>query len=429
MLRKSEPVSLRANVRASLADMASFSVMVGTGEMYFSAFVLAAGLGQIVAGLTATVPMLVGAVMQLAAPAAIRALGSRKRWVVACVAVQGLSFAPLIIAAVYNRIPTWAMFVIISLYWASGLAASPAWNSWMATLLPERLRAGFFAHRSRIGQASVLCGFLLGGFLLQGASSWTSLGPTLPFAALFLTACACRLASSRFLLRQSEPVLPPPDETSLSLAALVRGAWPGRQNRLLTYLFAVQVAVQFSGPYFTPYMLRQIHLSYGVYAMLVAVGFISKAASYPMFGRLARRAGARRLLWIGGIGIVPVAGLWNASDHVAWLIAVQVISGVAWAAYELATALMFFEVLSERERTAVLTSYNLGNALATVVGSFLGAGFLAVLGARPESFLFLFALSTWGRAATLFLLARVPDSHRAVPLQPADAAADGSRTG
>ena len=63
--------------------------MVGLGETYIPAFVLAAGLGEVAAGLIATLPPLAGAVFQLVTPLAVRHLHSYRRWVVACAALQG----------------------------------------------------------------------------------------------------------------------------------------------------------------------------------------------------------------------------------------------------------------------------------------------------------------------------------------------------
>ncbi len=48
------------DLRASIADGAGVSAMVGVGETYFAAFALALGTGETVAGLVATLPMLAG---------------------------------------------------------------------------------------------------------------------------------------------------------------------------------------------------------------------------------------------------------------------------------------------------------------------------------------------------------------------------------
>jgi len=77
--------SLRKNLRASVADGAAFSVMVGIGETYFPAFVLALGLGQLASGLVSSLPILLGAILQLVSPLCVKKLGSSRRWVLTCV--------------------------------------------------------------------------------------------------------------------------------------------------------------------------------------------------------------------------------------------------------------------------------------------------------------------------------------------------------
>src|SRR5690606_2878347 len=122
---------LRKDLRASMADGSAYSVMVGIGETYLAAFVLAMGMGQMVSGLIATVPLFVGSLLQLMSPRAIRALGSHRNWVALCALIQALAFVPLIIGAFVGSMPVWLVFVIASIYWASSLGCGPAWNTWM----------------------------------------------------------------------------------------------------------------------------------------------------------------------------------------------------------------------------------------------------------------------------------------------------------
>jgi MFS family permease len=95
-------------------------------------------------------------------------------------------------------------------------------------------------------------------------------------------------------------------------------------------------------------------------------------STLTIWGRVAKKTGARSLLWIGGIGIVPLSAGWLLSQHLAWLMMLQIIGGVFWAAYELAFFLLFFESIAEEERTSVLTLYNLLNTMAWVGGSLIG---------------------------------------------------------
>ena len=86
-------------MRANLGDGLGFSLMVGLGESYLPAFALALGMGEVVSGLVASVPMMAGALLQLASPFAVRKLGSHRRWVIFCATCQALSFVPLVVAA------------------------------------------------------------------------------------------------------------------------------------------------------------------------------------------------------------------------------------------------------------------------------------------------------------------------------------------
>lgn len=396
----------RGDLRAMLGDGASFSVMVGIGETYLPAFALAAGLGEVAAGLVATVPLVAGAMLQLISPAAIRRLNSHKWWVVLCASCQALAFLPLVWGAYANRVSAALVFGMAAIYWGAGLATGPAWNTWAGTLVPEELRHAFFARRTRFSQVGTLAGFVTGGLLLQYAKGWHA--DCIPFAALFAVAGIARVISVSFLASQSEPQPPGNGHRRVSLRELFGPAAHRADGRLVLYLLAVQAAAQFAGPYFTPFMLKQIRFSYLEYVLLIGVSFLTKALALPALGRLASRIGTRRLLWVGGVAIVPVSGMWLVSTNFGYLLFVQVAAGLAWAAYELAMFLLFFEAIPEKERTSVLTIYNVGNALATAVGALLGAAYLSAAGKTPDAYLAVFGISSVGRLAAIGLLARVP---------------------
>ncbi|MBU0638982.1 MAG: MFS transporter [Planctomycetes bacterium] len=179
------------------------------------------------------------------------------------------------------------------------------------------------------------------------------------------------------------------------------------EGRLLKYTFIIQLATQIAGPYFTPYMLRKAEFSYAAYVSLLATAFAAKILVMPAFGRLAQRFGPRYLLWIGGVGIVPLAALWLISTSLHFLLVIQVAAGVAWGAYGLGTFLLLFDTVRGEERTSVLTTFNLLNALAILGGSLFGGLLLKLLAEQQAAYTLIFALSSLGRAATIPLLFRI----------------------
>jgi MFS family permease len=391
--------------RAMVGDAVAFSVMVGIGETYVPAFALAVGLGDVTAGLVATLPVLAGAVLQLVTPAGVRRLGSYRRWVVACAALQALVFVPLVAAALLGRISTAWLFAAMAAYWGFGMATSPAWNAWVGALVPQDERPRFFAYRARWAHAALFAGILAGGFSLEAAAG----GGARPaaFALPFAAAGLARLVSARFLARQSEPEGLARSHRSVGPAEIVGQLRGTDAGRFLAYLLGMQVAVQIASPYFTPFMLGPLQLSYAAFTVLTGIAFLSRIVVLPTLGRVAQRTGTRRLFRYGALAIVPLPPLWLLSDHLAYLIGLQVLGGAAWAALELATVLVFFEGLAERERASILTGFNLVNTLAMATGALLGGALYQLVGGA-WTFVAVFGASSAARLLALWLLRGTP---------------------
>lgn len=397
---------LKRDLQMSVGDGSAYGVMIGVGETYLQAFVLAIGMGEVFAALIATVPQLMGSLLQLVSPVAIRKLRSHQRWVVLCAGFQGLCFLPLIVAALTGTISQSAVMMIASFYWAASLATGPAWNTWQGTVVPRHIRAKFFARRAKLCQVTTLVGFLIGGFALKAGQATHNEVPV--FAILFATALLCRVISTICLALQSEPFPIPPEMRFLSLPEQWQRFSRGRSGRLLIFAVGMQVGVFIAGPFFVPYMLKELKFEYHTYALLIGASYLAKFVTLPWWGRLAHVTGAHRLLWIGAIGLIPLAGGWSISSNYFWLLALQMFAGAAWGAYELALVLLFFETIPESERTSLLTLYNVANSVALAVGSLIGAVILNGLGVSANSYLWVFAASTFFRGLTLLLLRRIP---------------------
>jgi MFS family permease len=403
--RLNEPNRLRSDLRAMSADGAAFSVMVGAGETYLVPFALALGIAAGQASLLATLPILAGSLLQLVAPLGVRRLGSYRRWVVGCAALQAFCFAPLVGAAWLGEAPPLALFAVGAAYWGFGMATGPAWNAWVGTIVPARLRARFFARRARLSQLALLIGIVAGGYGLELGKQQGQVFAA--FAALFVAAGLARLVSSRFLASMSET----PGLASRIEAIHARGVLRelrGRDaGRIVAWLLAMQVVVNLAAPFFAPFMLGPLRLPYDGFMLLTATSFVSRVAVLPLLGRLAERGRAARVLRLGALGIVPLPAAWLVSDDFAYLVVLQAFAGCAWAAVELATLLVFFDALEQRTRTSVLALYNVGSAAAVALGSLLGAGLFVALGSSAAAYSALFAVSSIARMATLPLLRNV----------------------
>lgn len=409
MLRRGpRPRYSRRDLSACTTDAVAHGSMVGFGETYIPAFALAIGAGEILSGLITTLPMLAGGLLQLASPMLAHRVRSRRTWVVVTALGQALSFIPLAIGAWEGWLPAWLLFAFVSVYWGMGLATGPAWNTWIDSLVPARLRAGYFARRTRLGQVSLVAGIVLGGYALNRASGSDLVLPT--FAAIFAVASISRLISVIALASQREPKPPAKQDKP----APFRQTWAELQRlparRLFVFLFLVQASVMISGPFFNAFMLVRIGMTYGEYLIVLATAYIAKIVALSFLTGYARRLGTGRVFALGSLGIIPLPLFWLMSDDFWYLLGVQVLSGGMWAMYELGMFLVLFDEVPQRKRTEMLTLFNAGNVTATAIGSLLGVAIMKGLASPEYAYVLVFVMSSLGRliAWTFFRFTPAP---------------------
>lgn len=406
--RDADALGPRAETRSDLSaitwDGAAYCVMVGAGQSYLQAFTLALGHPDLLGGLIATVPMVGGAFLQLAAPRLVVRLGSLKRWVILTSVLQALSWLPLAVGAWTGALGAAALFAVVTVYWTVGLGAGPAWTAWIETIIPTALRERFLARRTAICQAATVASFVAAGWVLSVAEP---AGTTLQaFGWIFVACCAARLISVGYLTTQSEPVPLPRDVRHVGLLELARRLPSEPGLRALFAAVPAQFALQTAEPFLAPYTLRKLGFGYGSYLCLVAAAFLGRVIVLPLAGRAARRFGAASVLRVGVLGLCPVPLLWAVSDHPAWLTGVQLAAGLAWGAFELGTFLVYFDAVPHRERTSVITAFFFANALAAALGSAVGGQLLSSFGGDLDAYVLLFAASTLLRFATVPLTSR-----------------------
>ena len=370
--------------------------MVGVGETYLAAYVIAAGLGEFSAGLITTVPVLAGACLQLISAWGVKRIRSNKRWAAFAAATQSISMAVIALMVFSGRVSIVPLFIAASIYWFGGLAAGPAWNAWVQHVVPPQNRATYFGSRGRVCQLCILLGLLAAAAVLKTATS------TQAFVILFAAAAAFRAFSALAIALGTELPDWRPKKTQPDLFQTIKSL-DSSNYRLLGFLFSMQAAVFVAAPFFTPYMLGHLKLGYFEFTWLIALGFVGKIIAMPYAGKFAAQFGTNRSMLLGAVGIVPMAVAWVFTDSILALSLLQVVSGVLWAFYELATMLLFFEKIPTNQRVAALSVYNFGNAFAMVVGSLVGGLLLAVLGDGVFAYLVIFAVSSAARLASLLL--------------------------
>jgi MFS family permease len=409
---------LRRDLRYSSIDCFLSSAMVGAGETFLPAFVLFMGDSQAGSGLITALPFMIGSCVQLATPWALERAGSYRKWIVLLSTLQAFCFLPLYWLALRGpgHVAIWSLYLVITMYWTCGLGSAPAWNAWLALIVPEKLRACYFAKRNYLGQMGLVLGLLFGGFWLEGAKAHNT--EMVAFASLFIFSFLARLGSSLCLMRQSEPAHGVISQQRLPLKAGLKrvlaqtGPNASGQTKFFGFLLFFAVAVNFSSPFFNAFSLKQLHLSYGLYVGLSAAALVAKIGTFGLLNRSARNMDPFKLMRIGLIGAALTPAMWVFSSNYFYLVASQVFSGALWAIYELGLMLALFGVVRDEERTSVLSLFNFASAAMILLGTLMGGQVLTSLGETPLTYYLIFGVSSAARLLSIPLFDRAIDAIR-----------------
>jgi MFS family permease len=396
------------DVRRSLAlswkEGSMAAVMYAAVDYYLIPYGLFLGASAQQIGWLIALPHLVGSSAQLFAERLVRWSGGRRRFLVAAVHLQ----AALLIPAGLLALTAWPfrltllLWLIVAFRVANNLIIT-AWGSLVSDYLPAHERGTYFGWRTKVVGLSGLAGMGVGGVWL---SIMEARHPALSFCLLFLAAAAFRFVSAAMLSRHAELPWRPRAGSRPTLRGLRRAM---RNHHLVTYLCYIAgfVAAAFlAAPYFSVFMLRDLHFSYLTYTTLHVMAVLSFLFASSVWGRHADVVGNARILKMTG-GLIPLLPLlWLVSQHPAYLITVEVCSGFIWSGFVLCTTNFIYDAVEPPARLRWLGYFNLINGLAISAGSVLG-GVLAdrlppLLG---FSMLSLFVLSGLLRAAVQLILA------------------------
>lgn len=406
-----DPVVDKA-LRHSVRDGMAYSVQVGAGETYFSAFALFLRATAPQVALVSTLPPLLASSAQPFS-AWLGGYTGRRRLVVAGCALQALLWLPILLLPVLfadYAIP--ALVLLLALYHSANHLAAPQWTSIMRDLVSERRRGRYFGHRTRLMTITtfvsiVACGLLLDQF---DAAGRTYLG----FVAIFLIAFAARAISVYHLTFLHEP---PPTRAVPDMH--IEHWWRSQLSTgaigFSVYVALMNAAVGISAPFFAVYMLRDLGLNYFEYTVLTSTSVFVQFLMLTTWGRIADVYGNRLILIVTSASLPIVPSLWLLSDDFWTLLLFQVLSGLTWSGFTLSVGNLLYELVPQTRRAAYVAFHNVGTAAGIFGGAMLGAALEGLLPPRSVLFggsgilsnlLYLFILSGIARAILAGLLAR-----------------------
>jgi MFS family permease len=226
----------------------------------------------------------------------------------------------------------------------------------------------------------------------------------LGFSLLFGGAMLARFISWHFLRKIDEPH-PPNTEAKLKLSHLLKEVRFANFRKYMLFVAGINFTTNLAAPFFAVYMLRELGFDYITYMAVTGCATLGNFLSLFFWGSYADRLGNHRVLvltsWL--IPLIPL--LWVLNHNLYFLIPVQLLSGFAWAGFNLASVNFLYDATSAQERMTCISYFNAANGLALSLGALIG-GYLATCLPpwHNSSILTLFLLSGLLRAIVAVLV-------------------------
>jgi MFS family permease len=397
------------SLRNSLFDGSAYSVMLGLTQNYITPYALTMKATTQQIGLLTSVPNFTMAAAQFAAPALSERMGSRKGFILPMVLMHALMWLPiLLIPYLFQTHQVWWLIAFMTLSTAFDSALNPAWGSMMADLVPTQMRGRFFGLRNRITAFVSMAFSYAAGGILQLLTGNTDLA----FTIIFVGAMASRLISFYFLSKMYEPLSPATEkENHDGMLKIARGLFSTNIGMFIMLCALMNFTTTVAGPFFSPYMLIDLNLSYIVYTILNSAAGLATVGFMTWWGKRIDRAGSIKVLKITSLFVPFVPLGWALNHSLWWLIIMQIFSGFAWAGFQLSSGVFIFDAAPARNRTRYIAVYNslifLGVSMGSLTGGILAPLLPPFIGSQ---FLSIFIVSGVARlAVALFFLRRIKE--------------------
>jgi MFS family permease len=410
--------AIRTSLKASTLDgifSAIFSCI--TAEVLLSSFLLDLGATSIEIGMLAAIPMLANFVQPVGAYLADRS-SSRRNFILGLFVPSRLLWLTLVAGSIFanwgaianHQLIYWTLLLTFTTHILGALGGA-SWVSWMAILVPQRLRGRYFGFRNSIASlTNLLCVPLL-GLLVSHWSGGTVQGYSLIlllaiFAGLLSLACQVFKVDVNPLL-VSEKLAP---ASALSQPTPVVPFHCFKDHnflRFLLYYGLFMFSFNISAPFFNIYLLQDIGLDISHVTLYTSLTAGANLLMLLHWGKLADRIGNRPILLSVGIAIALTPLLWLATGDNPLSVWVgfpflYALLGATWSGMDLCNNNLQMAIVSSPQPSSYFAIAaaigGLGSALGTTTGGFLAQ--CHVWGGFPG----LFALSAVLRLLTLLPL-------------------------
>ncbi|MBD2517300.1 MFS transporter [Nostoc sp. FACHB-973] len=429
--------AIRRSLKASTVDSVLAAVYsIGTSGILLGNLLVELDASPVVFGMLSSIPMLVNLIQPLGAylserstsrfQYALRTHGiARLLWLILVIGIAGASWGLLNT----NQLVILTLLIILFSYLLAGLGTA-SWLSWLAMIVPRRLRGRYFGIRNSAASLTNLICLPIAGLVV---SHWyggvlQGYGVILLLSIIFgIVGLGCQyfqvdmnpLAQNTYIgklpqtnetpsdatknesSQETQLIYTPPNQLTISI-------WKNSNFlKFLSYFGLWTLAFNLSAPFFNLYMLDTLDLNVSYVTIYTSLQAGANLLMLILWGKLADKIGNRPILIFGGILVAATPLLWlgigvNRLDIWLWLPLLHILTGGTGAAMDLCNNNIQLGIAPIKNQSiyfAIAAAVaGASGALGTTIGSFI------LQFTQSGGSLALFALSTVFRLTALIPL-------------------------
>ncbi len=401
-IEKIDKKNIKKTLNFSIIDGSFHSVMVGMGENYVNPFAIALNATNTQIGLLGSLPKLVSSFCQLWSADIAHRISSKKGFIVKNATARAFTWLPLfILPLLIRKFNVWLLILFFTLYYSFGNLNAPIWNSWMGDIVQAENRGKYFGKRNKATGSAAFFSMVAAGIILhlfEGINIWVGYG------IIFGIALIAKLISVSYLNLMYEPNVPI-KQNNLNFISFLKTMRSSNFGMFALYTSVFWFTVSIAAPFFSVYMLRTLNFSYLQYTVLISTTTVATFMTMLYWGKHSDIFGNKKIITIASMLVPVVPILWALYHNFFYLIFVQVISGFAWAGFNLSASNYVFDSAKPHESAKFFAYNNVTTAIAMFLGAMTGTiliKFLPTPWFFVSSFQLLFLISGIARIIVVY---------------------------
>ena len=359
-----------ATMRLSIAEGVIAMIAIGFQQTFYVPFLNALGADKLQIGIGAGLPALMTGLIQLGVPRWLENTKSYKKVLFYSTLFHGLSFIPMMVIGYLNRPHSvWPAVACMAVSAAAMGFGSGCWADWMGHVVPRKRRGIYFGNRNRITNLVQLGMSVLAGHMLDSVPGKT----LLIFSIIWGVGFLARTGSSfMFFWHYEPPTLQQHARQTGRFRDFCSDLPRSSFGRFVLAFSLINLAANFSGPFFTLYMLNDLKLSYIQYTTLTLMPSLTTILSMKLWGRICDRFGYVIPMRLQVTGVMGLPLIWIVTNNYWLLMVTQILAGLTWGGLTLSSFNYSITAIGNQNRLSNLSYLNVLSSACIFLGTSLG---------------------------------------------------------